>query len=76
MYNLHCFLSDITRGRFKSKFLCKKGLHNYQIKTKVETTPIEESYKTPFITITRYPKRFITFRECACCGKKIDFLEV
>lgn len=76
MYNLHCFLNDLTRGRFKSKFLCKKGLHNYQIKMKVETTPIKENDKVPFNTKTRYQKEYTVFRKCACCGKEIDFKEV
>ena len=70
-YTLQSLLFDLTGGHFKSKFLCSKGLHNYQLQTKVNVLPIVESYKNPFITITRYEKTYTMFRKCSCCGKKI-----
>lgn len=71
-YTIQSLLFDLTGGRFESKFLCNKGLHNYQLQTKVNVTPIVESYKNPFITITRYEKEFFQFRKCHCCGKEIE----
>ena len=74
IYTIHSFLYDLTGGHFKSKYLCSKGLHNYQLIPRVEITPIVESYKNPFITITRYEKTYTMFRKCSCCGKEIDMV--
>ena len=71
-YTIHSLLYDMTGGRFKSKKMCNNGFHNYCLQTKVETTPVVESYKNPFITITRYEKRYVQFRRCHCCGKEIE----
>ena len=72
-YNIHCFLYDITRGHFKSKWLCKHNLHNYMIKYDIKTKKIVEENEA--VKITRYKKIFKTYLKCYCCGKEIELKE-
>lgn len=71
-YNIHCFLYDILHigtHHFKSKLLCKLGLHNYQIHSK--RIPLEpDIYKERGTTVTRYRFDWKTYYKCYCCGKE------
>lgn len=68
-YNIHWLLYDLFR--IKSKFLCKKGCHLMALKRKIiNREPIVE--KTKEYTKTTYPKEFKTYRQCLCCGEKLD----
>ena len=69
-YTIQSLLFDMTGGHFRSYFLCKKGFHNYQLQSEVKITPITESYKNPFITITRYEREYTLIWKCVCCGKE------
>lgn len=76
-YNIHCLLYDITRGHFKSKWLCKHNKHNYQLHREVEYIP-EISYeyspdgRSIISKCKKYNKIWTTYYKCYCCGKKID----
>lgn len=68
-YNIHHLLYDITRGHFKSKKLCKLGLHNYQyMMKKTPKKPIVE--KDGNLTIIKHEYTYKTFYQCYCCGKR------
>lgn len=71
-YNIHCFLYDILhigKHHFKSKLLCKSGLHNYQIRNK--RIPLEpEIYQEKGVTITRNRFDWKIYWKCYCCGKE------
>lgn len=73
-YNIHCFLYDITKGRFKSKWLCKHNYHNYMIrsKCKIKKEIINDEYKT----ITKYHKIWSPpYYKCYCCNKEVEEIE-
>lgn len=77
-YNIHNLLYDLTRGHFKSKWLCKHNKHNYIMRTEVvRKKPITEIEYAPdgltiLNTITKYPKELKTYMICNCCKKRID----
>lgn len=57
-YNIHKRINCVFR-HFKSKWLCKHGIHNFQIKARqVET---EALY---------YTKKLEAYWKCYCCGKE------
>ena len=72
IYNIHCLLYDIFHigtHHFKSKLLCKIGLHNYQIHCK--KIPLEpDIYEENGTTITRYRFDYKIYWKCYCCKKK------
>lgn len=73
-YNIHCFLYDITRGRFKSKWLCKHNYHNYMIRSKVENK--KEVIQNGNTTITKYHKIWSPpYYKCYCCGKEVEIID-
>ena len=68
-YNIHKEI-NCTFPKFKSKWLCKKGIHNYRIglKPTLETIPSNDALKQH---IFRYKK----FWKCYCCGKEVEWSE-
>jgi len=71
-YNIHKKLNCIF-PHFKSKFLCKKGLHNYQLHSKSKTSRIET--KNEFGTVIQYKIENIKYLRCYCCGEEIIIKE-
>lgn len=59
-YNIHKRINCIFH-HFKSKKLCQKGIHNYQLRSR-----IVNKNKT---------KLWITFWKCYCCGNEIEFID-
>lgn len=58
---------------FKSKWLCKKGLHNYHIRQTVLFTSqksLDESWHR-----INYITKWHSYWECECCGKIKEFEE-
>ena len=75
-YNIHTFFYDITHGHFKSKLLCKLGLHNYQLHNECEYIPETKEVFDPSLCykqyeIVMYHKIWHTYEKCYCCGKRI-----
>lgn len=69
-YSLHTLLYDITGGHFKSKWLCKHGMHNYMIRNKYEIK--EEEITEDGVKIKIYHRVYSpAFYKCHCCGKEI-----
>ena len=67
-YNIHKTINCIF-PHFKSKFLCKKGKHNYQLHSKTITyEPIIE--ENGHNKILRVPREYVTYWKCACCGRE------
>lgn len=66
-YNIHKKINCLF-PRFKSKFLCKKNIHNFQLQTKtVLSEPIiEEDGYNKRLTV---PREYLTYWKCYCCGK-------
>lgn len=80
-YNIHKNLNSIFPF-FKSKKLCKKGIHNYRINPQHKIIPhyYQEEDETHTMIISRiinYEHIDLTNFKCFCCGKeeKIDELE-
>ena len=76
-YNIHTFFYDITHGHFKSKLLCKLGLHNYQLHRECDCIPeIKEVFDpSPCYKqheIVKYHMIWHTYEKCYCCGKRIN----
>ncbi len=68
-YNIHKRINCIF-PHFKSKFLCKKGKHNYQLHSKTITyEPIieEDGHKKR----VEFPREDILYWKCACCGRSL-----
>lgn len=75
LYNIHCVLYDLTKGHFKSKWLCKHNKHNYQLHTKIEDIPEREvkyswDGSSIIYDIERHRKAYFTYYKCYCCGKE------
>lgn len=74
-YNIHCFLYDITRGHFKSKWLCKHNKHNFMIRSKIKHK--KEVIKDGDTTIIKYHKIWSPpYYKCYCCGKEVMKCEI
>lgn len=80
-YNIHKSINCVFPF-FKSKRLCKKGIHNYRINPQRKIIPHyyeEEDYERKMIIskIIRYEDIDLTNFKCFCCGNetKIDELE-
>lgn len=71
-YNIHKKINCILPF-FKSKKLCKKGIHNYVINHKHYVIPHTElkddGYRVIAKTI-RYEHRDLINLKCICCGKE------
>ena len=81
-YNIHKKINCVLPF-FKSKWLCKKGIHNYRITNKKYFEPKElvekiiDKYTHDGITYhTTYyiEKEKICFK-CHCCGKEVEWNE-
>lgn len=75
-YNIHKNINSIFPF-FKSKRLCKKGIHNYIINPKISIIPYyyteEDETRTMIVTkVTGYQKIDLTDLKCLCCGKEIE----
>ena len=72
-HNIHKTINSILPF-FKSKRLCKEGIHNYMISTRTKTTPEIMIHYDRFRNIIEkavyYHKEYISFWKCACCGKE------
>lgn len=68
-YNIHKKINCVFPF-FKSKFLCKKGLHNYQLHRKLKTYRIE--YKVEFGAVVQYKTENIKCLKCYCCGNEVE----
>lgn len=65
-YNIHKKINCIFPF-FKSKFLCNKGIHNFEYNSKkieLKPTIIKEDGITEIYRNTKY----ITYIKCYCCG--------
>ena len=67
-YNIHKKLNCVLPF-FKSKYLCKKGIHNYRVYTKVIHHPPIYEQNGYFIDVT-YPCDHVSCLKCYCCGKE------
>lgn len=78
-YNIHCFLYDIFHIKthhFKSKWLCKHNLHNFQLHSSIECMPEIEYEFDPTGThivskIIKHNQTWTTYYKCYCCGKEV-----
>ena len=75
-YNIHKNLNSIFPF-FKSKRLCKKGIHNFIINPHhiVEPHYYEEYDKSGTMIVakvTNYQHIDLTNLKCACCGKEVE----
>ena len=68
-YNIHKNINSILPF-YKSKRLCKKGLHNYLINPKVE---YEYIYGKNYVQKKQIDK---TNFKCYCCGKEVEWEEL
>ncbi len=75
-YNIHKKIHCVLPF-FKSKWLCKKGIHNYALNDWIEYKPIvekeyDEEKRYIISKLCRYDKVFYTNLKCLCCGKEIE----
>lgn len=73
-YNIHKKINCIFPF-FKSKYLCRKGIHNYRINTEIRVIPHcyqEEDYENNMIVtrVEKYEYIDLTNLKCYCCGKE------
>lgn len=78
-YNIHKKINCIIPC-FKSKFLCKKGLHNYCINSSITVISItyteeDEAHTYEITKVTDYQRTYKTNWKCICCGKEEKFDE-
>ena len=76
-YNIHKKINCVLLF-FKSKWLCKKGIHNYRIKSLEYAIPKKEinitSDGTKYCT-TYYQREIKQYFKCYCCGKEVELSE-
>lgn len=65
-YNIHKIINCIFPF-FKSKAMCKRGIHNYIINPR--------RFEIPETIITRHKVIDTTNLKCLCCGKEIEMEE-
>ena len=70
-YNIHKKINCVFPF-FKSKWLCKKGVHNYQIISKIISIPMV-SYIERGTKKISYQRVFEKYWKCKCCGKEEKF---
>lgn len=69
-YNIHWLLYDITRGHFKSKWLCKHNRHLYMIRSKYKIE--KEEIKEDGVKIIKNHRIWLPpYYKCYCCRKEI-----
>ena len=76
-YNIHKRINCVFR-HFKSKWLCKHGIHNFQIRSKitympVTYTPFNPKAKQVETEVQYYTKKLEIYWKCYCCGKEEKF---
>jgi len=74
--NLHWKINAVFPF-FKSKYLCKKGIHNYILNPDVIMIPhytIEDDYENNMVRykFVEYERIDKTNLKCKCCGKEIE----
>jgi hypothetical protein len=67
-YNIHKKINCIIPF-FKSKFLCKKGIHNYRLNPKMSLISKTYTKDGQFFKQTKCIDE--TNLKCYCCGKEI-----
>jgi hypothetical protein len=75
-YNVHKKINSIFPF-FKSKYLCKKGIHNFALNVVDIVIPHyyqEEDYERKMMVsiVERYEHISRTNLKCLCCGKEIE----
>jgi hypothetical protein len=73
-YNIHKKINCILPF-FKSKYLCKKEIHNYRINPQISIIPItytEEGELFKETKIIEYQQIDETNLKCYCCGKETE----
>jgi hypothetical protein len=76
-YNIHKKINCIFPF-FKSKFLCKRGIHNYLINSRISIFPRlyeEEGEFAKITTVIEYNRINETNLKCYCCGKEVELDE-
>lgn len=78
-YNIHKKINCIFPF-FKSKYLCKKGIHNYILNPKHVIIPHyyqeeDETHTMIVSKIEEYEHIYMTNLKCLCCGKEIELEE-
>lgn len=72
IYNIHEKINSIIPF-FKSKYLCKKGIHNYRVNPKIFVVPSvkqeDDGYMVQY-KVTKYNTIDLTNLKCFCCGKE------
>ena len=71
-YNIHKKINCIFPF-FKSKHLCKKGIHNYRINIEIRVIPHyyeEEENNMVVRRVENYEYIDLTNLKCYCCGKE------
>ncbi len=78
-YNIHKKINCVFPF-FKSKFLCKKGIHNYCVNPSITVIPItyaeeDETHTYEITKVTDYQKVYEINLKCLCCRKEEKFDE-
>lgn len=77
-YNIHKKLNCMF-PIFKSKMLCKKDIHNYQLQSSCDVIPIVKEiymgYDKPLRKEITYKRILKDYWKCYCCRKEVDIDE-
>ena len=70
-YNIHKEINCVLPF-FKSKRLCKKGIHNYHLGCRVIEKPIT-LHKEKEFEVIQVKREYKAYWKCYCCGKEEEW---
>lgn len=78
-YNIHKKM-NCALPFFKSKLLCKKGIHNYRLHQEINYNPdvqtrFDKTGRHMIKKILQYDIHHKVYWKCHCCGDEIEFEE-